>query len=1308
MDDPHNGDATAGTPEARLGSELRRLRVQAGLSVRALARTLHRSHSGIVEYERGRRLAPVEVVEQYEQFFALARGTLGAQRERARLERLQDPRDATLDEHLGTVTCPYMGLRAFEHDDAPLFFGRETQVEQVLTRLREARFMAVIGASGSGKSSFVQAGLVAGLIAPTNGEGGASVAVLTPGAHPIAALADAVNRAIGGAQPVRADALIADPGLFESATRRARSSPVVIAVDQLEELFTICRDEDERCAFIDALSGAWRDPASPVVVIVALRSDFYGRMAAYPQLAAAVVVHQTLLGPMSPDELRRAIEQPAARSGLTLQRGLVETILEDLVDEPAALPLLSHALLETWKRRRRLMLTVGGYHEAGGVRGAIAQTAERTLQSLDEADRLIARRILLRLTEVREGSEPTRRRVDRSDLTSSAEHPERLERVVGILADARLISIDDGTVVVAHEALIRHWPRLRGWIDADRAALLTHSRLTLAAREWDNLDREAGALYRGARLATALEWARDHGDDLSERERAFLVASRAAEERDLETAKRRTRRLRALSTALAALTFVVAAVSVVAIDQRDEARRQADEAMSLALVSSALPLVDSRPDVSLLLAFEAYRASPRVEARNAVRSALAAAREPGILSTLHRHAGPVTSVAFGADQRTLASAGSDNTIRIWDVRARKPIGAALTGHTAPVTSVAFSRTGRTLASGSADNTVRLWNVRTRKPLGVLRSGHNGPVTSIAFSRDANLLASASNDNTIRLWDARTQEPVGEPLVGHRGAVTSVTFSRDGRMLASGSVDETIRLWDRRTGKAVGAPLTGHRDWVASVAFSPTADTLASAGNDKTIRLWNVPTRTPLGTALTGHMGAVTSVAFSSDGRTLASASTDKMVRLWDARARKPLGSPLRGHTGPVSSVAFNRDGRTLASAGLDRTVRLWDARSRARLRGPPRGHTAPVQTVAFVPGRRVLASGSDDGTILLWDAQERRPLGPPLVGHTESVESVAFDHDGRTLASAGFDRSVRLWDTRRRRQLGPPLTGHTAAVTSVAFSPDRRVIASAGFDKAVRLWDIRGHRQIRPPLVGHTAAVSSVAFSADGATLASAGEDKAVVLWDVGAHRQLEPPLIGHNAPVSSVAVSPDGRTLASAGFDGTVRLWDAVLRKPLGAPLTGHTNAVRRVAFSPDGRTLASASSDKTIRLWDVRTRRPIGAPLTGHDDWVMSVAFSGDGRTLASSSNDRTVRLWQARAPRPLNGTAPGGTPVTSATFSRRSHVLPAAPIDGSPRRQTGATWRDVSELRAIVCNIAGSGLSRVDWTRHAFGIPYRRSCP
>jgi transcriptional regulator with XRE-family HTH domain len=839
MDDSHEAEMADETPEMRFGAELRRLRVHAGLSLRRLADDLHRAHSGIVEYENGRRLPGIEVIEQYEDYFGLVRGTLVTQRERARAERLESPRDATVDEHLGDVTCPYRGLLAFRDEDAALFFGRETQVAQVLTRLAEVRFVAVLGASGSGKSSFARAGLLASIKRTTADDGSRTrIALLTPGAHPVDELGEAVSAAIGDAERVLAGDLRADPDALRRATRTAGDSGLVIFVDQFEELFTLCGDGAERRCFVDALISAWRDPASPVVVILALRADFYGRVATYPELAAAVVAHQTLIGPMTLVDLRRVIELPAAATGLLLQSGLVETILDDLAGEPGALPLLSHALLETWKRRRRLMLTVGGYHEAGGVRGAIAQTAERTLRTLPEGDQVIARLIFLSLTDIGEGAEPTRRRVDRAELAAHQRSADRSDRVLGILAGARLVSVDERTVVVAHEALIRHWPRLRGWIDADRAGLLTHRRLTDAAREWDILHREPAALYRGARLVTASEWAADHADHLSQREREFLTASVTIQQSELEVAKRRTRRLRVLATGLAVLTVVVAALAVWALDQRNDARRQTTKATSLALALSASQLLNRRPDVALLLALAAVRASPRAEARNSAISALIAVRAPGFLDMFHGHSDWVNSVALSPDGRTLASASADKSVRLWDVRAEKLLGAPLSGHSESVYSVAFSPDGGTLASASADKSVRLWDVHARKPLGAPLRGHSESVYSVAFSPDGGTLASGSADNSVRLWDVRARKPLGAPLSGHTGLVNSVVFSRDGRTLASASDDTTLRLWDVRARKPLGAPLRGHTSFVNSVVFSRDGRSLVSASADTTILLWN--------------------------------------------------------------------------------------------------------------------------------------------------------------------------------------------------------------------------------------------------------------------------------------------------------------------------------------------------------------------------------------------------------------------------------------------------------------------------------------
>ncbi|MCA1680356.1 MAG: WD40 repeat domain-containing protein, partial [Actinobacteria bacterium] len=662
------------------------------------------------------------------------------------------------------------------------------------------------------------------------------VCVLRPGAAPLTAVAaQLATLSPGQAMQTTLDELAQDPRTLHlfvelALADRPPGERVLVVVDQLEEVFTLCCDESERRQLFSTLLYATSAPGGRTVVIVTMRADFYVRCAPYAELAQLITAQQMLVGPMDTDGLRQAIEEPARRVGLELEEGLSDTILADVAAEPSALPLLEHALLELWERRRGGMLTLEGYRQTGGFRGALAQRAEEIFEELSVDQQQIVRRTLLRLTQPGEGTEDTRRRATRSELAPT-EDDDSYEVVLGRLVDARLLTTgrdESGQQIidVSHEALIRGWPRLRAWIDGDRAGLLTLRRLSDAAREWDTLKREPAVLYRGARLATASEWAIEHPDHLSELERDFLTASQATEQR-------RIRRLRVLATGVATVTVIVAVLAVWALDQRRDARQQTTRAISLALASSATPLLDSRPDISLLLALEAYHVSPRHEARSSVLSALTAVRDPRVLAILHGHTDLLNNVAISPDGRTLASASDDATIRLWDARTRKQLGAPLTGHTDYVIGVTFSPDGRTLASASFDQTVRLWDVRTHKQLGAPLTGHTDDVNSVAFSPDGRTLASASTDKTVRLWDVRTRTQLGASLTGHTSFVLSVAFSPDGRTLASGGADKVVRLWEMRTRKQLGAPLTGHTSFVFSVAFSPDGRTLASGGEDKT-------------------------------------------------------------------------------------------------------------------------------------------------------------------------------------------------------------------------------------------------------------------------------------------------------------------------------------------------------------------------------------------------------------------------------------------------------------------------------------------
>jgi len=788
------------------------------------------------------------------------------------------------------VVCPFKGLACFEVADAPYFFGRERLVAELVAGLVGAPLLGVVGPSGSGKSSVVRAGLLpalAGGVLPGS-ETWARV-IMRPGEHPLSELKTARARAL------------------------AAGSRVVLAVDQFEETFTACRDEPERAAFIADLAVGDHDAR---VVVLAIRADYYGRCAAYPELSGLLAAHHVLVSAMRHEELRRAVERPALRVGLRIEPELTDALVGDVEHEPGALPMLSTALLELWQHRHGRLLRLATYEATGGVRGAVARHAEDAFRQLDSAQQTVARRMLLRLAAEDASGAVERRRVPLAELDSDDEDA---ARVVALLTDQRLLTVGAGTVELAHEALLREWPRLRGWLEEDAEGRRLHRHLADAAREWDARGRDAGDLYRGARLATALEWRAHHEPDLNRTEQAFVIAARNAEQSEFHAA--RARRRRAVTLAIALLTVIAGISTILAVRGIQRARFEQRVADSRNLATRALGHLGDDAALAALLGLEAYRREPTFEARSAVLYALPALGIDRQFGRPLEHGAPLKAVAMSRYGRTLASAADDGTIRLWDLRARRQVGAALNNGSA-VLSVSLSPNGRTLAAGGAAG-LRLWNARTHRPLGGLLAGHVAAVRSVAFSPDGGTLASGGADGTVWLWDATRKRPIGAPFDAGSGPVNGVAFNHDGKTLATADQDGTVRLWDVDARRPLAA-LKGHTGFVNAVAFSVNGDVLASAGQDGSVWLWDVGARRPLGLPLTGHTAVIDSVAFSLDGKTLATASADRTVRLWDVAARQPLGAPLEAHTGRVSAVTFSSRDRRLVSAGEDGTIRLWD------------------------------------------------------------------------------------------------------------------------------------------------------------------------------------------------------------------------------------------------------------------------------------------------------------------------------------------------------------------------------------------------
>ena len=1235
--------------------------------------------------------------------------------------------------------CPYPGLAAFQPSDAERFFGREQLTAELVARageqLTRPGLLMVIGPSGSGKSSLLRAGLLPAVAAgslPARGSWAWPRDLMTPGRRPLLELATRIaSRAgipAGGLEvDLRSDptritgairqalliyarrqasmpdlppadgltladleadqrAIEPDTGSSMGARHIAAGPRLLLIVDQFEEVFTQCADEQERRTFIKALCAAAGTAASgittyggpvggqvdaretPALVVIGIRADFYARTTGYPELVPHLQNHQVLVGPIDEAGLREAIDKPATTAGLVADSALVEVLLADLglhahqdarpastTRESSAdtvltgqgsypagrLALLSYALQQTWRNREGRRLTVAGYRATGGIDGAVAQAADDVYNRLDSAGQNALQRVLLRLVILGEGTPDTRRRVDLDELTASedSERDARTRAVLADLIDARLVTVNVNTVEITHETLLTAWPRLRQWLTEDRAGLRILRDLTGAAHDWQQEGRDPGHLFRGTRLAVARDWAARHGQDLNADERTFLAAS-------LHDQLHTTRRRRTAVAALAVLTLLSLIAASVAVQQRTAALTAYNQEIANEVTYEAGQLTATNPSLAAQLDVVANRISTTPNSRTRL---LSTTTTP--LSS--RLTGPkdiVRSVTFSQKGRAMAAGSNDGTIWLWNLaNPAHPttVGRPPTVPEGSVNSVVFSPDGRTLA-GCYNHGVWLWNVTnlthpTR--LGPPLAGPTGVISSVAFSPDGRTLAAGSFDHKVWRWNlANPAHPIrlGRPLTAAEGPVTSVTFGRDGRTLAAGSRDGTVWLWNLANPAHPIQLLISPTNFANSVAFSPDGRTLAAGSYDGTIWLWDLANPahpTQLGQPLPGPVDAVSSVAFSPDGRTLAAGSNDGTIWLWNlANPAHPtqLGQPLPGPVDAVSSVAFSPDGRTLAAGNFDHTVWLWNLPS-----GVFDGPASAVTSVAFSPDGRTLAAGSYDFHVWLWAvASPARPtrLGQPVTGTTDIVYAVAFGRAGRILAAGSNNGAVRLWNLANPAHptpLGQPLRAPPGPVTSVAFSPDGRTLAAGSNNGTVGLWNLAN--PAHPTSLGRlltspTNSINSVAFGRDGRTLAAGGDDHAVWLWNLAnpAHpTSLGQPLTGPLGPVTSVAFSPDRRTLAAGGSDGRVWLWN--LANPahptsLGRLLTSPTNSINSVAFGRDGRTLAAGGSDGTVWLWNLANPAhptSFGQPLTGPLGPVTSVAFSPDGRTLAAGGNDQMIWL-------------------------------------------------------------------------------------
>jgi DNA-binding SARP family transcriptional activator/WD40 repeat protein len=1238
-----------------------------------------------------------EALEVYRETSALLREELGLEPTRALqdLERMVLRQDESLNRpppalHVGArvergpaperLVCPFKGLSSFDTGDADYFCGRDRVVSELVARTAESTLVGILGPSGIGKSSLLRAGLLPALKAGAlPGSAAWHQVLLRPGQHPCEELDRAVGRG----------------GLPAALARLGPAEGMVIAVDQLEEVFTLGAPEAERARFLDRLAAAAREPERRVLVLCALRADFYGRVGAHPRFAELLSHSHALVGPMDRQELTQAIEGPAARAGLSIEHTLVDALVADVADEPGGLPLLSTALLELWRARDGHTLRFDAYRRSGGVRGAVARLAEAAYAELTEPERRAARNVMLRLVAGEDGA-LARRRVPLAEL----QRVDECARVLATLIDARLITVSDGNVELSHEALVREWPRYRAWLDEDQMGRRIHAHLIAAARDWDQAGRDPGELYRGARLANALEWTARNREWLNSSERDFIDASRLQDRRDVQRQRVHRRRLRNLVIAAGALLVVAigaAAFALVKQDSADHAARAAAADARAALGRQLGTEAVSEPslDLAMLLAREAVTLNRSEQTEGSLLTTLL--RTPAVIRSFALAPGSPARLALSPDGRTLAVGDADaGTIHFYDPVTRAATARPLvdfSGDQAPV----YSADGTLLVYPTEQPGGQRLDVRDTRTLALrhqlmLDPGFQSestadiPSGSLAVDPGGQFVVYAywaldAGGHPTGAYLDRWSLPsgrLGAPVAIGTGPLLALRLTDDGRQLVtvsthSVSVYDTVSLRRLRT---VDIPADAAAPTVAAV--SPDGREVVLGGHAGTV--WFQDTVT--GAAREGagtHHAAVAAAFFGPTGDTATTVGSDNTVIVWNALRATPV-QELSGPTGQVQSAAASPDGTTLYTSSLDGDVLAWDLTGTRQF-----GRRA-----ALGAGLRCCTSLS--------------PEVPPL----------ATSPDGSEFAARLGASTVGVFSTRTLQRLATFRVSAADGITALAWSPVAPVLAVAGHAGYVALWNVAGTPRPAQTMLGLHAvlgrpeAIQALAFSSDGSLLAASDRNETrptpdlpalpaafLATWRtaggtlVGAPRELA---VGAGTGRSDqLAFSPDGTLLAAGVPDGRVLVLDTVTGATTQtlSPPSGATS----VAFAPDG-TLATGTAAGTVDLFDPTTGQPLAPALIAASAPITSLAFEPDGQRFATAGyQDGSVKLWFVPTLQQEGPALPtdSGTAATVAFPARGQGLLD---VQDSGR---AFVWPiALSDWERRACQVAGRNFTREEWVR------------